>query len=45
MTWPDPYQYLKILAEFSSVEWKTPPLPPADKLDPAIRPMLPTAGR
>lgn len=40
MTWPDPYLYLKILADYTGREWQAPPLPPEDVLDPAIRPHL-----
>ena len=29
LTWPDPYLYLKILAEFRGIRWRTPLLPPA----------------
>lgn len=37
LTWPDPYLYLKILAEHSGSEWALPPLPPLEVLDPLIR--------
>ncbi len=37
MTWPNPYLYLQILADFAGLQWDTPPLPPIDVLDPAVR--------
>jgi len=40
LTWPDPYLYLKIIAEYTGAEWCKPPLPPERVLDPLIRPLL-----
>jgi len=37
LTWRDPYQYLRIIAEFQGREFVPPKLPPADAMDPAIR--------
>ena len=45
MTWPDPYLYLKILADYAGRCWQAPPLPPEDVLDPAIRPHLRALAR
>lgn len=38
LTWPDPYLYLKILADHNRVPWIVPNLPPDTALDPLIRP-------
>jgi hypothetical protein len=35
MTWPDPYAYLRIVAEFQGRTFTPPPLPPPEHLDPA----------
>ena len=32
--WPDPYIYLKVIAEWRGKKWRTPPLPPKHVLDP-----------
>lgn len=40
MTWPDPYLYLKIIAEFQGRKFNAPPLPPLGSLDPAMREYL-----
>lgn len=45
LTWPDPYLYLKTIAEFTKHEWQTPPLPPESALDPVMRPFMAVAGR
>jgi len=40
LTWPDPYRYLRIVAELQGRGFEPPPLPPAAAVDPAIREML-----
>ena len=40
LTWPDPYLYLRLVAEFTGARWRAPPLPPAEALDPLIVPLL-----
>lgn len=40
MTWGDPYQYLKIVAEFQNKKFVPPPMPPTKSLDPAMREYL-----
>lgn len=40
LTWADPYQYLKIVAEFQGKKFAAPPLPPAASLDPAMQEYL-----
>jgi len=35
--WPDPYLYLKIIAQYTGAKWRQPPLPPDRVLDPLIR--------
>lgn len=36
LTWPDPYSYLKIIAEYQGIQWKAPPIPASDELDPVM---------
>jgi len=38
LSWPDPYLYLRIVAEYTGTRWSRPPLPPARVLDPLIQP-------
>ena len=38
LSWPDPYLYLRIIAEYAGTPWRRPPLPPARALDPLIQP-------
>ena len=45
LTWPDPYLYLKILAEFRGIRWRTPTLPPPGVLDQGIRELRMANGR
>lgn len=40
LTWPDPYQYLRLIAELQGRTFEPPPLPPLDHVDPAMREML-----
>lgn len=40
MTWGDPYQYLKIVAEFQGKKFVAPPLPPLESIDPAMKEYL-----
>ena len=40
LTWPDPYRYLRIVAELQGRRFEPPPLPPAAAVDPAIWEML-----
>ena len=40
LTWGDPYQYLKIIAEFQGKRFVAPPLPPLESVDPAMREYL-----
>ena len=40
LTWADPYQYLKIVAQFQGREFVPPPLPPSKSLDPVMEEYL-----
>ena len=40
LTWADPYQYLKIVAEFQGKKFVAPPMPPSKSLDPAMQEYL-----
>ena len=39
LTWPDPYLYLKILAEHTGTRWQAPKLPSPKGLDPLLAPL------
>jgi hypothetical protein len=45
LTWPDPYRYLKVLAQVQGLEWQCPPLPALKSLDPAVLDYLKTIHR
>ena len=36
-TWPDPYLYLKLLAQWRGKKWEVPPLPPKASLEPGMK--------
>ena len=44
LTWADPYQYLKIVAEFQGKKFVPPPMPPLESLDPAMQEYLAGSG-